>query len=79
MTMAFLLLDIPRMRRHREGALLAGLRHQDAGADDEILAENRPKSLRKTGITGENICINGGMTRQMIYHGDNGWRLSVME
>ena len=21
-------------------------------------------------ITGENICIDGGMTRQMIYHGD---------
>ncbi len=30
-------------------------------------------------ITGENICIDGGMTRQMIYHGDNGWRLSAME
>lgn len=26
-------------------------------------------------ITGENICIDGGMTRQMIYHGDNGWSL----
>ena len=26
-------------------------------------------------ITGENICIDGGMTRLMIYHGDNGWRL----
>ena len=26
-------------------------------------------------ITGENICIDGGMTRQMIYHGDNGWNL----
>lgn len=26
-------------------------------------------------ITGENICIDGGMTRQMIYHGDNGWIL----
>ena len=24
-------------------------------------------------ITGENICIDGGMTRQMIYHGDHGW------
>jgi len=24
-------------------------------------------------ITGENICIDGGMTRQMIYHGDYGW------
>ena len=26
-------------------------------------------------ITGENICIDGGMTRQMIYHGDWGWNL----
>ena len=26
-------------------------------------------------ITGENICIDGGMTRQMIYNGDNGWSL----
>ena len=24
-------------------------------------------------ITGENICIDGGMTKQMIYHGDCGW------
>lgn len=28
-------------------------------------------------ITGENICIDGGMTHQMIYHGDNGWKLEV--
>lgn len=27
-------------------------------------------------ITGENLCIDGGMTRQMIYHGDNGWILN---
>ena len=26
-------------------------------------------------ITGENICIDGGMTRQMIYHNDFGWSL----
>ena len=26
-------------------------------------------------ITGENICIDGGMTRQMIYHNDFGWTL----
>ena len=26
-------------------------------------------------ITGENICIDGGMTRLMIYHGDHGWEL----
>ncbi len=24
-------------------------------------------------ITGENICIDGGMTKQMIYHGEYGW------
>ena len=27
-------------------------------------------------ITGENICIDGGMTRLMIYHGDHGWSLN---
>ena len=26
-------------------------------------------------ITGEDICIDGGMTRNMIYHNDFGWRL----
>ena len=26
-------------------------------------------------ITGENICIDGGMTRLMIYHGDHGWSM----
>jgi len=26
-------------------------------------------------ITGENICIDGGMTRQMVYHDDHGWKL----
>ena len=28
-------------------------------------------------ITGENICIDGGMTKTMIYHGDNGWTLNL--
>lgn len=28
-------------------------------------------------ITGENICIDGGMTKQMIYHGDHGWKLDI--
>ena len=28
-------------------------------------------------ITGENICIDGGMTKQMIYHADNGWKLEL--
>ena len=30
-------------------------------------------------ITGENICIDGGMTKQMIYHGDHGWSLDTKE
>ena len=34
--------------------------------------------LDKAGfITGENICIDGGMTHQMIYHGDHGWSLNM--
>ena len=28
-------------------------------------------------ITGENICIDGGQTRLMIYHGDHGWHLET--
>lgn len=27
-------------------------------------------------ITGENICIDGGMTKLMIYHGEHGWTLN---
>ena len=27
-------------------------------------------------ITGEDICIDGGQTRLMIYHGDHGWTLN---
>ena len=27
-------------------------------------------------ITGENICIDGGQTKLMIYHGDHGWTLA---
>ena len=30
-------------------------------------------------ITGENLCVDGGMTRQMIYHDDHGWRYSPEE
>ena len=33
-------------------------------------------SARAGFITGENICIDGGMTRQMIYHGDHGWKFT---
>ena len=28
-------------------------------------------------IDGENICIDGGMTKLMIYHGDQGWSYNV--
>lgn len=28
-------------------------------------------------ITGENICIDGGMTKQMIYHNDFSWKLEI--
>ena len=27
-------------------------------------------------ITGENVCIDGGMTKLMIYHADHGWTLN---
>ena len=30
-------------------------------------------------ITGENICIDGGMTKQMIYHGDYGWTYEAVK
>ena len=34
-------------------------------------------SSEKAGfITGENICIDGGQTKLMIYHGDHGWTLN---
>ena len=28
-------------------------------------------------ITGENICIDGRMTKLMIYHGDHGWNYQI--
>lgn len=28
-------------------------------------------------IDGENICVDGGMTKRMIYHNDNGWEYHV--
>ncbi|WP_081667822.1 SDR family oxidoreductase [Butyrivibrio sp. WCD2001] len=34
----------------------------------------------KAGFTnGENICIDGGMTKLMIYHGEHGWNYSKGE
>ena len=32
-------------------------------------------SSKASFINGENICSDGGMTKQMIYHQDEGWRL----
>ena len=43
------------------------------GSKEELLP-----GFEKAGfITGENICIDGGMTKQMIYHGDCGWTLDM--
>ena len=33
----------------------------------------RVNSVSPGFITGENICIDGGMTKLMIYHDDHGW------
>ena len=36
--------------------------------------EKRTEQIKKILFqTGENICIDGGMTKQMIYHEDCGW------
>ena len=32
-------------------------------------------NIKSAVITGGNNCIDGGMTKLMIYHGDNGWKL----
>jgi hypothetical protein len=45
------------------------------GPDDETLDERIGYYGDKAGyISGENICIDGGMTKQMIYHGEHGWK-----
>ena len=45
-----------------------------AGKPEDIAEMILFLSSEKAGfITGENICIDGGMTRQMIYHGEHGW------
>ena len=48
-------------RDHIEGAI-------------EFIKDNG-KAFAPNIITVENICIDGGMTKLMIYHGDNGWTL----
>ena len=30
-------------------------------------------------ITGENVCVDGGMSKLMIYHGEHGWRYAPEE
>ena len=44
------------------------------GKPDDIAAMALFLCSDKAGfITGENICVDGGMTRLMIYHGEHGW------
>ncbi len=44
------------------------------GKPEDIAAMTLFLCSEKAGfITGENICIDGGMTRQMIYHEEHGW------
>ena len=41
----------------------------------QIFGTKKCNDTKKAGfIIGENICIDGGMTKQMIYHDDCGWR-----
>ena len=48
------------------------------GNPDDIAALTLFLASDKAGfITGENICVDGGMTRLMIYHGDHGWKLDT--
>ncbi len=35
------------------------------------------KSIKAGFITGENICIDGGRPRNIIYHNDFGWKLAI--
>ena len=48
------------------------------GNPDDIAALTLFLASEKAGfITGENICVDGGMTKQMIYHGDHDWKLDI--
>ena len=45
---------------------------------DSIIFSSYNSFKGKAGfITGENICIDGGQTKLMIYHGDHGWTLTT--
>ena len=68
---------MPSARRLRHGAI-HDIQRQGCGPDGRRDIANMVLYLAsdKAGfITGENICIDGGMTRNMIYHNDFGWRL----
>ena len=41
-----------------------------------VLSEGLMLADKAGFITGENICIDGGQTKLMIYHGDHGWTLT---
>ena len=45
--------------------------YERAREDTNHLSSAKRKNFIFKGITGESICIDGGMTRQMIYHGDH--------
>lgn len=40
---------------------------------DKAAGDHYVGDLSDKAVTGENICIDGGMTRLMIYHDDHGW------
>lgn len=47
------------------------------GCPDDIVSMILYLSSAEAGfITGQNIVIDGGMTRQMVYHNDHGWTLA---
>ena len=67
------------MRRYTTGADISGadaIQHPvgRVGKPEEIAELILFLCSEKAGfITGENICVDGGMTRQMIDHGEHGW------
>ena len=51
---------------------------QRVGKPEDIAATVLFLCSEKAGfITGENICVDGGMTRLMIYHDDYGWKYEI--
>ena len=52
-------------------------KHYDAGYTDFCVKTKGDLNIIANGLAMVlcDICIDGGMTRRMIYHGDNGWIL----